>query len=62
MSVKASENDLVDVIALLSARRLGLGSVLGYLFGAPRSIFYISELGGIVFLFVIRLEMKPSYL
>jgi glutathione-regulated potassium-efflux system protein KefB len=75
--------DLVRVVALLGAgvvavplvRRLGLGSVLGYLaaglvigpygfglFTDPQSILHFAELGVVLFLFVIGLEMQPSRL
>jgi len=56
-------------------KRLGLGSVLGYLaaglaigpFGLklvtdPHAIIHIAEFGVVMFLFVIGLEMKPSHL
>lgn len=63
------------VIAVPLFRRLGLGSVLGY-FGAgilvgpsvlglltdARSILHISELGVVMFLFVIGLELRPHKL
>ncbi|MET1162286.1 MAG: monovalent cation:proton antiporter-2 (CPA2) family protein, partial [Pseudoxanthomonas sp.] len=55
--------------------RLGLGSVLGYLaaglligpfglawFADPQSILHVAELGVVMFLFVIGLEMQPSHL
>ena len=75
--------DLVRVVSLLGAavvavplfKRLGLGSVLGYLaaglaigpFGLklvtdPHAIIHIAEFGVVMFLFVIGLEMKPSHL
>ena len=78
-----SGNELVQVVALLGAgvvavplfRRLGLGSVLGYLaagvaigpfgtrlFSDPQAILHIAELGVVMFLFVIGLEMQPSRL
>ncbi|HMN44130.1 MAG TPA: monovalent cation:proton antiporter-2 (CPA2) family protein [Povalibacter sp.] len=74
---------LVSVVALLGAavvavplfRRLGLGSVLGYLaaglvigpfgfgwFSDPQSILHVAELGVVMFLFVVGLEMRPSHL
>ena len=74
---------LGEVVALLTAavlavplfRRLGLGSVLGYLaaglaigpFGLrlvtePESILHVAELGVVLFLFVVGLEMRPSRL
>ncbi len=83
MSAEASASDLVNVVALLGAavvtvplfRRLGLGSVLGYLaaglvigpfglgwFSDPQSILHVAELGVVMFLFVIGLEMRPSHL
>lgn len=75
--------ELVPVVALLGAgiaavtlcKRLGLGSVLGYLaagliigpfgfglFADPAAILHIAELGVVMFLFVIGLEMQPSHL
>ena len=76
-------SELVKVVALLGAavvmvpvfRRLGLGSVLGYLsagliigpfglgwFTDPQAILHVAELGVVMFLFVIGLEMRPSHL
>ena len=76
-------NDLVLVVALLAAgivavtlfKRLGLGSVLGYLaaglaigpFGLgwvahPESILRVAELGVVLFLFIVGLEMRPAKL
>jgi len=76
-------HELVNVVLLLSAavvavplfKRLGLGSVLGYLaaglaigpfglklFSNPESILHTAELGVVMFLFVIGLEMRPSHL
>src|ERR1700754_578919 len=56
-------------------RRLGLGAVLGYLtagllvgpyglgwFTDPEAILHVAELGVVMFLFVIGLEMQPSRL
>jgi len=56
-------------------RRFGLGSVLGYLAGGlaigpfglgwfthPEAILHVAELGVVMFLFVIGLEMRPSHL
>ena len=75
--------ELLPVITLLAAaviaaplfKRLGLGSVLGYLAGGivigpfglrafthPESILEVAELGVVMFLFVIGLEMQPSRL
>jgi len=83
MSVESSAGDLGKVVALLGAavvavplfRRLGLGSVLGYLtagvvigpfglglIGDPEGILHVAELGVVMFLFVIGLEMRPSHL
>ncbi|REG48343.1 CPA2 family monovalent cation:H+ antiporter-2/glutathione-regulated potassium-efflux system protein KefB [Paracoccus versutus] len=74
---------LVGVVVLLAAavlavplfRKLGLGSVLGYLaaglaigpfglgfFDDPQAIIHVAELGVVLFLFVIGLEMQPSRL
>ena len=60
------------VVAVPLFRRLGLGSVLGYfaagvligpsvfrLFADARSILHFSELGVVMFLFVIGLELRP---
>jgi glutathione-regulated potassium-efflux system protein KefB len=75
--------DLLPVITLLAAgvigaplfKRLGLGSVLGYLAGGiaigpfglrvftdPGSILQVAELGVVLFLFIVGLEMRPSRL
>ena len=83
MAVEHSAGDLARVVALLGAavvavplfRRLGLGSVLGYLaaglaigpfgfalFSDPAAILHVAELGVVMFLFVIGLEMRPSHL
>jgi glutathione-regulated potassium-efflux system protein KefB len=56
-------------------RRFRLGSVLGYLaaglvigpfglkwFSHPQSILHVAELGVVMFLFVIGMEMRPSHL
>lgn len=80
---EASGFGLVQAVVLLGAgvvavplfRRLGLGSVLGYLaaglaigpFGLalindPETLLHIAELGVVMFLFVIGLEMRPSKL
>lgn len=82
----ATENagvDLVSVVTLLGAavvavpvfKRIGLGSVLGYLaaglaigpfglglFADPMAILHVAELGVVMFLFIIGLEMEPSRL
>lgn len=82
----AAEHDssmLINAVALLGAavvavplfRRLGLGSVLGYLaaglvvgpfgfglFSDPHAILQFAELGVVMFLFIIGLEMRPSHL
>lgn len=76
-------SNLIQVVTLLGAavvtvplfRKLGLGSVLGYLaaglaigpFGLaliddPQTILHVAELGVVMFLFVIGLEMNPSHL
>jgi glutathione-regulated potassium-efflux system protein KefB len=75
--------DLVQVVALLGAgviavpifRRLGLGSVLGYLaaglaigpfglklVGDPQAVLHAAELGVVLFLFIVGLEMEPAKL
>ena len=63
------------VVAVPLFRRLGLGSVLGYLaaglvigpfglrlFNDPETLLHTAELGVVMFLFVIGLEMRPSKL
>jgi len=63
------------VIAVPIFRKLGLGSVLGYLaaglavgpfglglFHDPQSVIHVAELGVVLFLFIIGLEMQPSRL
>ena len=63
------------VVAVPIFRRLGLGSVLGYLaaglaigpfglrlFSDPHAVLQVAELGVVMFLFVIGLEMRPSHL
>jgi glutathione-regulated potassium-efflux system protein KefB len=63
------------VVAAPLFRRLGLGSVLGYLaagvligpfgiglFRDPESILHVAELGVVMFLFIIGLEMRPAKL
>ncbi len=74
---------LTPVVVLLAAavvmvpffRKIGLGSVLGFLAGGlaigpfglgffddPEAILHVAELGVVLFLFVIGLEMQPSRL
>lgn len=74
---------LVSVVTLLGAaviavpifKKLGLGSILGYLaagliigpfgfgvFNDPEGIIHLAELGVVMFLFIIGLEMKPSHI
>jgi glutathione-regulated potassium-efflux system protein KefB len=83
MAAEASGSELVQVVALLTAgvvavpifRRMGLGSILGYLaaglvigpfglriFSEPEAILHVAELGVVMFLFIIGLEMQPSRL
>jgi len=80
---EAQSTDLVQLVALLGAgvvavpvfKRIGLGSVIGYLaagiaigpfglglFTDPQAILHVAELGVVMFLFVIGLEMRPSRL
>jgi glutathione-regulated potassium-efflux system protein KefB len=75
--------DLLPVITLLAVavigaplfKRIGLGSVLGYLAGGvligpfglgvftrPAAILQVAELGVVLFLFIVGLEMRPSRL
>lgn len=79
----ATETQLIDVVALLGAavvsvpifKRLGLGSVLGYLaagvaigpfgvrlFNDSSAILHVAELGVVMLLFIIGLDLKPSRL
>jgi monovalent cation:proton antiporter-2 (CPA2) family protein len=83
MAAASDGVDLVAVVALLGAavvavplfKRLGLGSVLGYLaaglaigpfgfglFTDPAAILHVAELGVVMFLFIIGLEMEPARL
>ncbi|MCF3639924.1 monovalent cation:proton antiporter-2 (CPA2) family protein [Rhizobium sp. TRM95111] len=83
MAAEANANDLTQVVVLLAAgvaaapifKRIGLGSVLGYLaaglvvgpfglglFSDAQSIIHVAELGVVMFLFIIGLEMEPSRL
>lgn len=83
MAAESQSTELIQVVALLAAgvvavpvfKRLGLGSVLGYLtaglvigpyglklFSDPQAILHVAELGVVMFLFVIGLEMQPSRL
>lgn len=83
MAAESSSFDLIQVVSLLGAavvavplfKRLGLGSVLGYLAAGlaigpyglalvtdSHAIIHIAEFGVVMFLFVIGLEMKPSHL
>jgi glutathione-regulated potassium-efflux system protein KefB len=83
MAVESTGIDVTHALALLGAgvlavplfRRLGLGSVLGYLaaglllgpYGVglirdPQGLLHMAELGVVLFLFVIGLEMRPSRL
>ncbi|MDY0961099.1 monovalent cation:proton antiporter-2 (CPA2) family protein [Massilia sp. CFBP9026] len=80
---QAAPVELLPILMLLGAavlavplfKRLGLGSVTGYLaagmivgpFGLqviadPQAILHVAELGVVMFLFVIGLEMQPSRL
>ncbi|ALN85171.1 proton antiporter-2 family protein [Lysobacter capsici] len=83
MAAQAQGSELVNVVVLLAAgviavpvfKRIGLGSVLGYLaaglaigpfglgfFADPQAILHVAELGVVMFLFIIGLEMRPSHL
>ncbi|MCO5084122.1 MAG: monovalent cation:proton antiporter-2 (CPA2) family protein [Rhizobiaceae bacterium] len=83
MAAEAANSELISVVALLGAgvisvpifKRLGLGSILGYLaaglvigpfglgvFSDPAAILHVAELGVVMFLFIIGLEMRPSRL
>lgn len=83
MAMENNSHELIKVVTLLGAavvavplfKRIGLGSVLGYLaaglvigpfglalFNDPMAILHVAELGVVMFLFVIGLEMRPSHL
>src|SRR5918994_131450 len=83
MAAEAADSNLVNVVVLLAAgvvavpvfKRVGLGSILGYLaaglvigpfglglFSDPEAILHVAELGVVMFLFIIGLEMQPSRL
>ncbi len=83
MAAEAAGMNLGHAVALLAAgvvavpvfRKLGLGSVLGYLaaglvigpfglklFADPEAILHVAELGVVLFLFLIGLEMRPAKL
>ncbi|WP_144640085.1 monovalent cation:proton antiporter-2 (CPA2) family protein [Bordetella genomosp. 13] len=83
MAVESGAGGLEQVLTLLGAaviavplfRKLGLGSVLGYLvaglvigpFGLglirdDGTLLHVAELGVVMFLFIIGLEMRPSHL
>jgi monovalent cation:proton antiporter-2 (CPA2) family protein len=83
MATESQSVELLPVVVLLGAavvavpvfRRIGLGSVLGYLaaglvigpfglrfFDDPETILHVAELGVVMFLFLIGLEMQPSRL
>jgi glutathione-regulated potassium-efflux system protein KefB len=83
MATESVGVDLPSVVILLAAavvavplfKRVGLGSVLGYLaaglaigpfglglFSDPMAILHVAELGVVMFLFIIGLEMQPSRL
>jgi glutathione-regulated potassium-efflux system protein KefB len=83
MAAESTALDLGHAVALLTAsvvavplfRKLGLGSVLGYLtaglvvgpfgfalFSDPIAIMHVAELGVVMFLFIMGLEMRPARL
>lgn len=83
MAADSTSINLAHAVALLTAsvvavplfRKLGLGSVLGYLtaglivgpfgfglFSDPVAILHVAELGVVMFLFIIGLEMRPAKL
>ena len=83
MAEAATGLELGHVAALLAAgvvavpvfRKIGLGSVLGYLaagaaigpfglalFREPEVILHVAEFGVVIFLFIIGLEMRPKRL
>jgi glutathione-regulated potassium-efflux system protein KefB len=83
MAAEGGSADLIHAVALLGAgvvavpifKRIGLGSVIGYLaagiaigpfglkiFQDPDAILHVAEFGVVMLLFVIGLELKPSRL
>ncbi len=83
MAAEGANSDVIQAVALLAAgvvavpvfKRLGLGSILGYLaagvvigpfglgiFYESAAILHVAELGVVMFLFIIGLEMEPSRL
>src|SRR5689334_12289726 len=73
--VQASLYFAAAVVAVMAAHRLGLGSVAGYLLagiaigpwglrlvGEPQAIRALAELGVVMLLFVIGLELEPQRL
>ena len=63
------------VVAVPLFRKFGLGSVLGYLaagvvigpyalglIGDAQAILHVAEMGVVIFLFIIGLEMRPAKL
>ncbi|MEO8668549.1 MAG: monovalent cation:proton antiporter-2 (CPA2) family protein, partial [Bauldia sp.] len=83
MAAEAHGADLLQAVALLGAgvvavpifKRIGLGSIIGYLvagvaigpfglalFRDPAAILSVAEFGVVMLLFVIGLELKPSRL
>lgn len=81
--MESNSHELLKVVTLLGAavvavplfKRIGLGSVLGYLaaglligpfglgfFNNPEAILHVAELGVVMFLFLIGIEMQPSHL
>jgi len=83
MATESTGVDLPAIVTLLGAavvavplfKRVGLGSVLGYLaaglavgpfglglFSDPLALLHVAELGVVMFLFIIGLEMHPSRL
>jgi len=83
MAVESTAGELAPIVILLGSavvavplfKRIGLGSVLGYLaagfaigpfglglFTDPAAILHVAELGVVMFLFIIGLEMQPSRL
>lgn len=83
MSTENNSHELLKLVTLLGSavvavpifKKIGLGSVLGYLaagliigpfglklFNDPNAILHVAELGIVMFLFIIGLEMRPSHL
>jgi glutathione-regulated potassium-efflux system protein KefB len=66
MAAAEANSELIQVVALLGAGVIAAPVVIGpfglKLFANPQAILHVAELGVVMFLFVIGLEMQPSRL